>query len=146
MKRAPLAARFFAFVIDVALVGCLAALITASIVTGYFLGANPVYPGSPINVAIEIVLAFFLTALLLFLFYFTYLNVSGETTPGKSLFRIRVVRKKDDGGLGWGRAFVRACAYAFSAFPLFLGFFMAFFLKGRALHDLIAATRVTRED
>ena len=83
-------------------------------------------------------IVFFLSRPLLFLFYFTYLTAHGEMTLGKASFRLKVVRRGDEQELGLARAFGRACAYGVSALPFFLGFFMAFVLKGRAFHDILA--------
>lgn len=146
MKRAPLSARLLAFLIDVAFLGCAAAIITGSAVAGYSIGAGDVPSRDPVAAAFVTFLVFVLSGLFLFLFYFTYLTSGEGRTIGKSITGIRVVRASDEGRMGWGRALARTCAYALSAFPFLLGFFMAFLLGGRALHDLLTGTRVTREE
>jgi uncharacterized RDD family membrane protein YckC len=146
MKRASLTARFFAFVIDVAFLWCVSALLTSAAILGRLAGADPVSPAKPVAAALEILLVFFLSNMLLSLFYFTCLTAHGETTLGKAAFGLKVVNHEDGTDIGWGRAFGRACAYALSAFPFLLGFFMAFLLRGRAVHDVLAGTRVVREE
>lgn len=146
MRRAAPAARFLAFVIDVVFLWCAAVLTTGSIITGYFLGAERVSFRDPVALGLVFGLVFFLSNLVLSLFYFTYLTSGGARTMGKEVFKIRVVRRRDEGNVGWGRAFARTCACALSAFPFFLGFLMAFFFRGRALHDILAGTKVVREE
>lgn len=146
MKRAPLIARFLAFVIDIAFLWCVAALMTGSVIAGYSLGASRISFADPVAVGLAVVLIFLFFNLFLSLFYFTYLTSGGGKTIGKDVFNIRVVRRHDEGNVGLARAFVRACAYALSTFPFLLGFFMAFLLKGKALHDVLTGTKVAREE
>lgn len=66
----------------------------------------------------------------------------GGQTVGKMLLGIRVVAT-GGGPLGLGPALLRTLAYVLSAIPLGLGFLMAGLRNdGRALHDLMAGTRV----
>jgi uncharacterized RDD family membrane protein YckC len=146
MKRASLAARFFALVIDMAFLWSVSALTAVSIVVGHSAGAGRVSSKDVVATVVEGLITFLLFGIFLFLFYFTYLTAHGESTLGKSVFKLKVVRRRDEGNLEWGRAFVRACCYAVSAFPFFLGFFVALLLKGRALHDMLAGTEVAREE
>lgn len=146
MKRASLAARFFALVIDGAFLWCVSALLTAAVILGCLAGGDPMGSGNPLAAALKIFLLFFFSNLLLSLFYFTSLTASGEKTLGKAVFGLKVVVREDGSDIGWGRAFWRACGYVFSAFPFLLGFFMAFLLRGRALHDVLAGTKVVREE
>ncbi len=78
------------------------------------------------------------------LIYFTGFWAWRGQTPGKMLFRLKVVRF-DATPIGWGGAFLRYCAYIISAFPLFIGFFwMTFNSRRQGLHDKIAETFVIR--
>ena len=129
MKRAPLTARFLAFVIDVAFLWLVAASITGSIVAGYSIGAGRVSFKDPVCLGLEIAIAFFLSNLCLFLFYFTYLTAHGERNIGKGRLQAESGARRDETNLGWGRAFARAWAYFFSAFPFLFGFFVAFLLR-----------------
>jgi uncharacterized RDD family membrane protein YckC len=62
-------------------------------------------------------------------------------TPGKRIFRIRVVRERDDGKLTLGRSTGRYFAQILSALPFGAGFLMAGLNSHhRALHDVIAGT------
>lgn len=146
MKRASVAARFFALVIDMAFLWSVSALMVVLIVAGHLTGADHLSPKDPIAAALESLVIFLLFSLFLFLFYFTYLTAHGESTLGKGIFKLKVVRRRDERDLEWGRAFVRACCYVVSAFPFFLGFFVAFLTKGRALHDMLTGTEVAREE
>jgi len=146
MKKAPVTAQFFAFIIDVAFLWCVSGLMSASIIAGHLTAADRVSLKDPIAAALEILLVFFLVETFLFLFYFTYLTAHGEMTLGKSIFRLKVVRRGDEQEIGLARAFGRACAYGVSALPFLLGFLMAFVLKGRAFHDILAGTKVGQEE
>ena len=146
MKRASVAARFFAFVVDLAFLWSVSALMAVLIVIGHLMGTDRFSSKDPIAAALEALIIFAFFCSLLFLFYFTYLTAHGEKTLGKTLFKLKVVRRGDEGDLEWGRALARACAYGISAFPFLLGFFAAFLLRGRALHDVLSGTIVTREE
>ncbi len=62
-------------------------------------------------------------------------------TPGKRIFRIRVIREIDDGALSLGRSSARYFAQLLSAIPFGAGYLMAVFNpKRKALHDVIAGT------
>jgi len=76
--------------------------------------------------------------------YFTVLHVVAGQTIGKSLVGIRVVGI-DGALLTVGPALLRYLAGYLSALPLGLGFLMAGLRRDkRALHDLIAGSRVER--
>jgi len=65
-----------------------------------------------------------------------------QATIGKRCFELRVVAA-DGARVGLGRAAWRGLAYVLSALPLYLGFVMAAFTRDkRALHDVLAGTRV----
>lgn len=62
-------------------------------------------------------------------------------TPGKRVFRIRVIREIDDGSLSLGRSAARYFAQILSALPFGAGYLMVIFnRKKQALHDVIAGT------
>lgn len=69
-------------------------------------------------------------------------------TPGKALLRLSVVRAgspEPGPGIGLQKAFVRFLAYNLSGALLGIGFLLVLFRKDRrALHDLLAGTRVVR--
>ncbi len=76
--------------------------------------------------------------------YTTVLHVLGGQTLGKMLLGIRVVGA-DGAPLTAGAALLRWLAYFASALPLGLGFVMAGLRRDkRALHDLLAGSRVER--
>lgn len=147
MKRASTFIRLFAFLTDIAFLACVSVFLFVSGFTGYLIGAGMGYSSSGdfLPLLHSFLAIFKVFAVFLFLFYFTYLTAYGEKTIGKSLFGIAVVRKQDEGEIGYLRSLWRACAYWISAFPFFLGFFVAFLLKGRSLHDILAGTMVTKE-
>lgn len=78
----------------------------------------------------------------LFLTYFSFFTFYGGQTPGKMVWRLRVVTT-DGLPLSWLRAVGRTFAYYLSFFTLGLGFLLAAFPPAkRALHDYVAGTRV----
>jgi uncharacterized RDD family membrane protein YckC len=72
-----------------------------------------------------------------------FLSLKGAT-PGKMLLGLRVIYLPTGGNPGWGTAFVREIlGKLLSSVLLGLGYLIALFREdGRALHDLIADTRV----
>lgn len=76
--------------------------------------------------------------------YFIVLHAATGQTVGKMLFDVRVVA--DDGGrVTFGAALLRYLGYYVSLFTLGFGFLMAGLRRDRrALHDLVAGTRVER--
>ena len=76
--------------------------------------------------------------------YETFYLVQYGATPGKMIFKLRVVTP-DGGGISWGRAIGRHFAKYLSGITLMIGYIMAGFdSEKRALHDYIAGTRVIR--
>lgn len=147
MKKASLTVRFLAFLVDICFLACVYSLLSIIGAAGLFLGAGFSRPWRELFPAVRFLVPMFLLfKVFLFFFYFTYLTANGEKTIGKTLFRLKVVTKKDGASLGLPRACLRALGYCISAFPLFLGFWMAFLTGKRAGHDLIAGTIVIKED
>lgn len=76
--------------------------------------------------------------------YFVLLHGTWGRTVGKALAGVRVVTASGE-PLGYPRALARHLAWFLSALPLLIGFLMvAARSDKRALHDLIAGTRVVR--
>lgn len=146
MKRAPLFLRVLAFLLDLGFLFFVCLLLFISGLAGYMSGAEPVRSFSGFLLKFwGFFPVFFFFSSFLFLFYFTYLSAHGESTFGKSVFRMSVVRRRDGETIGFGRSLLRALFYWVSAFPLFAGFLVAFLLKGRSLHDMLTGTMVIRE-
>ncbi len=148
MKRASLFARFLAILIDLSFLLSVSLLLFASGLIGALvgIGAGKASFSDLFSSLRVFFFVFFFFEIFLFLFYFTYLTAWDEKTFGKSLFGIRVVRRRDNAPLGVTRSLVRALGCWLSALPLFLGFFMALVSGGRALHDVIAGTAVIKEE
>jgi uncharacterized RDD family membrane protein YckC len=76
--------------------------------------------------------------------YFTFFVGSCGQSPGKMLFRLKVVRV-DGQEMTYGRALVRSLCWILSLLPFGLGFLMiAWTRHKRALHDMLAGTSVIR--
>lgn len=81
----------------------------------------------------------FVIAYLYFIFFF---HRSGRT-PGKKLFRLKVIDLKDRPRLGWYQSFERAHGYTASLLIGTLGFLQVLWDKqGLTMHDKIAGTTV----
>lgn len=147
MKRAPFFIRLLAFLVDLGFLFFVSLLLFISGLAGYSMGMEPVQSFSSFLFELRHFFPlFFKFLLILFLFYFTYLTARGEKTIGKTIFGIKVVRRRDSADIGIMRSFLRALFYWVSAFPFFVGFLMAFLLKGRALHDILTGTMVVKEE
>lgn len=125
----------YVLMLPVALLGVAAAVAIPLMLVG---GARP---------APSALVAFLLTfGLFLFGFavlYFVWMHGKWGQTLGKMALGMRVVRV-DGSRLGYGGAFLREIASFLSALILMIGFIMAGLRSDkRALHDLIAGTRVT---
>ena len=80
----------------------------------------------------------------LFLVYFSFYTYYGGQTPGKMVFKIRVVTS-DGRSLSWIQSVLRTLYYVLDLLTLGLGFlFAALPPSKRALHDYTASTIVVR--
>ncbi len=86
----------------------------------------------------------FIISVSISLFYEAFFLVQYGATPGKMIFKLKVITP-DGGGISWGRAIGRYFAKYLSGITLMIGYIMAAFdSEKRALHDYIAGTRVIR--
>lgn len=86
----------------------------------------------------------FMISITLQLIYEAFFLVRFGATPGKMIFKLRVITP-DGGGISWGRAIGRYFAKMLSSITLLIGYIMAGFdSEKRALHDYIAGTRVIK--
>jgi uncharacterized RDD family membrane protein YckC len=145
MRKAPLVARYLAFLIDIAFLVFVVALFFVAGFAGYLAGMGRSALSGLSGAALSFALMLVCFKAFLCLFYFTYLNAHGEGTLGKSLFGLKVVRHRDGESIGFARSLVRSVCYLFSAYPLCAGFLLPFLLKGRALHDILTGTEVVKE-
>lgn len=82
-------------------------------------------------------------ALVMMLYSVVFVGWRGQT-PGKILLRLKIIRV-DGGEVDYVAAFIRWIGYWISTVTLYIGFIMAAFTTNkRALHDMIAGTRVIR--
>jgi uncharacterized RDD family membrane protein YckC len=138
MNRASAFSRVIAFFIDLTVLVLVDLLFNSFSLLGYAIGSGwsnqggPALPSGPLSIVVG-------------LFYFTYLTAGGAQTIGKRSVGIRVVGTNGE-HVGMVRSFWRSCCYLLSAFPLFFGFFLAFVIRGRSLHDLLAGTAVVKEE
>jgi uncharacterized RDD family membrane protein YckC len=141
MRKASLFVRFLAFSIDILVLACLTGLILIATIAGYVLS-----PGSsPVPQFSSLLLIFVSGSSFVFIFYFTYLTMNGAGTIGKSIFHLKVVRQ-DGSYLNFFRAFARCIAYLPSLSFWLLSLLVALVFEGRAIHDIIAGSRVIEEE
>ncbi len=95
----------------------------------------------PLEEVLYLATPYFLVLFITHFVYFALFHLLAGQTPGKMLFRIRVV---DEGGgdISPGQAFLRTVGGLFSALSLGLGFLPAFRPEGRSWNDRIAGTRI----
>lgn len=76
--------------------------------------------------------------------YFVYFHAATGQTPGKRIFRLRVVNTEGM-PIGFVRSAIRFIAYIISALPMYMGFILiALNHKKQGLHDLICKTYVIK--
>lgn|GEM_PF-602378 len=127
--------RLVAFLVDAVVVGLAQAALVfvASRIWGREIDQSPGFPA----------LVGFFTVLFACVYTTVAHSVTGQTV-GKTLVNVRVVGV-DGAPLAAGAALLRWLAYAVSALPLGMGFVMAGLRTDkRALHDLLAGSRVDR--
>lgn len=128
------------------------ALIVLSILVGWLVVEVPLFlltniVNNPVlRIVAGIVGIVFVLAAASWLFgYFILFYGKKSTTPGKMLFGMRVVREDGGGSVTWGQATGRTFSYLLSRI-LYIGFIIAAFdEEKRALHDMLARTRVLRD-
>lgn len=125
------------------------AIITASILVGWLVIELPLFfltntVNSPaLRIVVGIIGIVFMLASFAWLFgYFILFYGKKSTTPGKMLFGMRVVREDNGGVVTWGQATGRTFSYLLSRI-FYIGYIIAAFDdEKRALHDMLAKTRV----
>jgi len=130
-------ARLVAYIIDAILVGIIVTLlamvlgiITAALALGGSFGL------AALSGVFLVVILFVVS-----IGYFPWFWTHGGATPGMRLFRLRVVRDRDGGPIGWGAAILRLIGYWISSFVFYLGFIWILIDgRRRGWHDLIAGT------
>ncbi|MCX5818286.1 MAG: RDD family protein [Proteobacteria bacterium] len=145
MKRASIFARFLALCVDWFILSIFGILVFVSVLAGYIFGSGgSLLDGIDTRLGL-LFKTFIFCSIFIITFYFTYLTMKGRSTVGKSIFNIKVL-KGDGAELGFLRSLSRFTVYVFSASAFFIGFIMALFLRGRALHDILADTQVVEEE
>jgi uncharacterized RDD family membrane protein YckC len=141
--------RLVAYILDGILVSVVVIAITI-LASAIFVGGLTVSPdgdtASVSGAAVASVLLALLVIFIISLVYFPFFWARGGQTPGMRVFRLRVVRDRDGGRIGWGAAWLRLIGMWVSAFVFYLGFIWIFIDKRRrGWHDLIAGTVVIKD-
>lgn len=129
--------RFAASMIDTALVLCVTTPLLAKIYGwGYFLGETPGLIAGPADLLISWVLP----AVAIIAFW-----LARQATPGKMVFKAKVVDARTGGRLTLGQSLVRYLGYFVSTIPLGLGLiWVGIDAKKQGWHDKLARTVVIR--
>jgi len=141
--------RFLALVIDSFILGFLNAPFTifyyaALFGYGYLARRGGEFAGSVLPIFATILL--YGASVVIRFFYFAWFYKNKGATPGKMIFRMRVINFENGQNIGYGKTFLREFVGKFcSALILGIGFLMVGFRQDkRGLHDLIANTQVIR--
>lgn len=96
------------------------------------------------DLVIRLVISFFLIYFPLFIIYFTTFCFMGGQTPGKMIFRIKVV-SRNGCDINLGSSIVRSFGYFASSLFFGMGFLIALLnRRRRTLHDLLSGSYVIR--
>lgn len=129
--------RFWAYLIDIIIVGAISGLLV-----------KPIFRmiDSPIKDPIFLLYSpYKLILLALFLAYFLLMTKFFSQTAGKMIMGIRVVKKSGD-PLGWGTLLFREVIGRYISKTLLIPYLLVIFMpRKEALHDLFADTEVVHE-
>ncbi len=136
--------RFVALIVDsiILFAVMLAILVPIGLSAGFMAALSD--PAALIGVAASLGAAFSAVSFLVPMLYeVVFIGWRGQT-PGKMVLRLKVIRM-DGGDVDYVKSFIRWIGKIPSALLLCIGYIMAAFTENkRALHDLIAGTRVVR--
>ena len=138
-------ARLIAYLLD----GLLLSVVILAIwlVLGVVLVGASSGDGEAGGAAVAVMVIVLGASVLISLLYFPYFWQRSGTTPGMSVFKIKVVRDRDGGPVTWGSAILRYIGFIIDTivFGIPIGFLWVFFDKRRrAWHDLIGGTVVVK--
>ena len=138
--------RVFALALDCLLIQSALAFLTMIAFAAVHEGARASGIPNPSDESVDRVLMWLVVLwLLLPVFYFTFFISFGGQTPAKRIAKIQVIPIRRTDRISPVCALIRTLAYWISAASLGIGFFWIFLNRDRrALHDLIAGTRVIR--
>ncbi|MBI4588488.1 MAG: RDD family protein [Candidatus Rokubacteria bacterium] len=134
MRYAALSLDMYVLALPVALFGILAAVAMPLMAVG---GKLPPSAAAAVGLTVALFLVAFMVA------YSVWMHGKWGQTLGKMALGMKVIRM-DGSPLGYGGAFIRWMASVLSVVVLMIGYIMAGLRSDkRALHDLLAGTRVT---
>lgn len=136
--------RVFAYTTDLIIIQTLYAIL---LVIGYLAASFGITDTNTFfssDLAIKLAISFFLIYFPLFIVYFTTFCFIGGQTPGKMIFRIKVV-SRDGCDINLGSSIVRSFGYFASSLFFGMGFLIALLnRRRRTLHDLLSGSYVIR--
>jgi uncharacterized RDD family membrane protein YckC len=146
--------RFVAYVIDSLIIGFPMGILFFVLGVAGVLG-SPVSPNDlpapppggtamgAVTLSPVAIFSFFLVVLIVAAGYYTYFWGTGGSTPGMSLFQLRVLDANSGQPIGIGRAIVRYIGFIVAAVPCWIGLIWAAFdPRAQGWHDKIASTVV----
>lgn len=135
--------RLAAWAVDLACLALVTVTFIIAAVVIIYLGAQL---GGEINDRVVALAGYAIAAIVMFggVVYCTIFVGSGGQTPGKMLFRLKVVRM-DGQEVTYGGALLRSLCWMLSLLPFGIGFLLIVWSRQkRGLHDILAGTSVIR--
>lgn len=137
MEKAGFWARLVAYIIDAIIVGIVAGVIQAILIT------PASAPDAGGGAFLLLIVGYILTFVWGFAYYVYFWTRSGQT-PGKKIMGLKVITVNGD-KLTTGKAIVRVIGYAISSIIIYLGFLWSIWDKNKQTwHDMIAGTYVVK--
>ena len=148
VEFAPHGERLVAYILDSIIIGV---FIIAFILVGFIaLGSGATMEGNRIvdvtPFAALVSSIIFIVGTLIAVLYFPFFWARGGATLGMRPFKLRVVRDRDGGRIGWGTALLRLVGLWIAAAVFYIGYIWIFIDKRRrGWQDLIAGTCVIKQ-
>ncbi|MGM7720841.1 RDD family protein [uncultured Metabacillus sp.] len=127
--------RFWAYIIDLLVIGSVNRIIIYPVFQLLGLDTNTSFMFSPVSIATAVI----------FFAYFVLMTKNLNQTLGKMVFGIKVISAKDE-TLNWGTILFRELIGRYISKTIWIGYLIvAFTPKKQGLHDIFADTQVIHE-
>jgi uncharacterized RDD family membrane protein YckC len=148
VEFAPHGARLVAYILDSIIIGVfIVAFVLVGIIvlgSGTTLEGNRVVDVTPFAALVSSII--FIVGSIIAILYFPFFWARGGSTLGMRPFKLRVVRDRDGGRIGWGTALLRLVGLWIAGAVFYIGYIWIFIDKRRrGWQDLIAGTCVIKQ-